>query len=234
MTAVPIDESDDPAHAHGRTTVPPSPGTQPPLMRRINRTIVLVGLMGAGKSCIGKRLAGYLRLPFTDADKEIEAAAGCSIADYFALHGEKAFRDGERRVIQRLLSGPVQVLATGGGAFMDPSTRTLIRERALSIWLRADLELLVKRVARRNERPLLHNVDPREKLSELMALRYPVYAEADLVVDSMDGPPEATLSRVVAALENALSAEAPAKEPANTPANTEANPDDHTQRAAAR
>jgi len=222
MTAVPIDESDDPARAHGSTTVPPAPGVQPPLMRRIDRTIVLVGLMGAGKSCIGKRLAGYLRLPFTDADKEIEAAAGCSIADYFARHGEKAFRDGERRVIQRLLSGPVQVLATGGGAFMDPSTRALIRERALSIWLRADLDLLVKRVARRNERPLLHNVDPREKLSELMAIRYPVYAEADLVVDSMDGPPEATLSRVVAALENALGDDAAA------------NTDEHAHRAAAR
>lgn len=206
MTAVPMDEGADPAQAQGLTTVLPGSGTQPPLTRRIDRTIVLVGLMGAGKSCIGKRLAAHLRLPFTDADKEIEAAARCTIADYFAQHGEKAFRDGERRVIQRLLSGPVQVLATGGGAFMDPSTRALIRERALSVWLRADLDLLVKRVARRNERPLLQNVDPRAKLSELMAIRYPVYGEADLTVDSMDGPPEATLSRVVAALEKALGA----------------------------
>jgi len=200
MTALPMDESGD--QVHGRTTLMPVPGTQPPLAQRIDRTIVLVGLMGVGKSCIGKKLANYLRLPFTDADKEIEAAANCTIADYFAMHGEKAFREGERRVIQRLLSGPVQILATGGGAFMDPTTRAVIRERALSVWLRADLDLMVKRVARRNERPLLQNVDPRQKLSELMTIRYPVYAEADLTVDSMDGPPEATLSRVVAALEN--------------------------------
>jgi shikimate kinase len=201
MTALPIDEGGEPgAQAHGRTTLLPGPGTPPALAQRIDRTIVLVGLMGAGKSCIGKRLANYLRLPFTDADKEIEAAAGCTIADYFARHGEKAFREGERRVIQRLLNGPMQVLATGGGAFMDSGTRALIAERGLSIWLRADLELMVKRVARRNERPLLQNVDPREKLSELIAVRYPIYEEADLTVDSMDGPPEATLSRVVTAL----------------------------------
>jgi shikimate kinase len=201
MTALPIDEAGEPgAQAHGRTTLLPGPGTPPALAQRIDRTIVLVGLMGAGKSCIGKRLANYLRLPFTDADKEIEAAAGCTIADYFARHGEKAFREGERRVIQRLLNGPMQVLATGGGAFMDSGTRALIAERGLSIWLRADLELMVKRVARRNERPLLQNVDPREKLSELIAVRYPIYEEADLTVDSMDGPPEATLSRVVTAL----------------------------------
>lgn len=189
----------------GRQTVSgstiPGSGSLPSLSRPIDRTIVLVGLMGAGKSCIGKRLGTSLRLAFTDADKEIEAAAGCSISDIFALHGEKAFREGERRVIQRLLSNPVHVLATGGGAFMDPQTRALIKDRALSIWLRADLDLLVKRVARRNERPLLQNVDQRQKLAELMELRYPVYAEADLIVDSTDGPPEATLARVIAALE---------------------------------
>ena len=201
MTALPIDEGGEPGSpAHGRTTLLPGQGTPPALAHRIDRTIVLVGLMGAGKSCIGKRLAGYLRLPFTDADKEVEVAAGCTIADYFALHGEKAFREGERRVIRRLLSGPVQVLATGGGAFMDPNTRALIAERGLSIWLRADLELMVKRVARRNGRPLLQNVDPREKLSELITVRYPIYEQADLTVDSMDGPPEATLSRVVSGL----------------------------------
>lgn len=205
MTTLPMDEKDEQVTgAHGQTTVLPAPGKQPPLAQRIDRTIVLVGLMGAGKSCIGKRLANYLRLPFTDADKEIEAAAGCSIADYFAMHGEKAFREGERRVIQRLLGGPVQVLATGGGAFMDSSTRALIRKHAISLWLRADLDLLVKRVARRSERPLLHNVDPRQKLSELMELRYPIYADADIIVDSMDGPPEATLSCVVAALDSYL------------------------------
>src|SRR6185369_5461831 len=168
----------------------------------IDRTIVLVGLMGAGKSCIGKRLATHFGLPFVDADREIEAAAGCSVADIFAAHGEKAFRDGERRVISRLLSNPTHVLATGGGAFMDPQTRELIKQRATSIWLRADLEQLLKRVSRRNDRPLLQNVDLRTKLLELMDVRYPVYAEADLTVDSADGPPEMTLARVVEALDN--------------------------------
>jgi shikimate kinase len=168
----------------------------------IDRTIVLVGLMGAGKSCIGKRLAAHFGLPFVDADREIEAAAGCSVADIFAAHGEKAFRDGERRVIARLLNNPTHVLATGGGAFMDPQTRELIKQRATSIWLRADLEQLLKRVSRRNDRPLLHNVDHRAKLLELMDIRYPVYAEADLTVDSADGPPEMTLARVVEALDH--------------------------------
>jgi shikimate kinase len=168
------------------------------------RTIVLVGLMGAGKSCIGKRLAQRLGLAFVDADHEIERAAGCSIAEIFERHGEVEFRDGERRVIARLLHNPVHVLATGGGAFMDPRTRELIRERAISVWLRADLELLMRRVSRRSDRPLLRVADPRRKLAELMALRYPVYAEVDIIVDSADGPPEATLERVVAALGNFL------------------------------
>jgi len=165
------------------------------------RSIVLVGLMGAGKSCIGKRLAQHFGLPFVDADKEIEAAAGCSITDFFEVHGEQAFRDGERRVIARLLGNPTHVLATGGGAFMDPQTRKLIKDKAISIWLRAELEQLLKRVARRNDRPLLKNVDPRQKLNELIEVRYPVYAEADVTVDSADGPPEMTLDRVLDALE---------------------------------
>jgi shikimate kinase len=166
------------------------------------RSIVLVGLMGAGKSCIGKRLAQHFGLPFVDADREIETAAGCSISDIFEVHGEQAFRDGERRVIARLLGNPRHVMATGGGAFMDPQTRRLIKDKAISIWLRAELDQLLKRVARRNDRPLLKNVDQRTKLSELMAVRYPVYAEADLVVDSADGPPEMTLDRVLLALNN--------------------------------
>ncbi|WP_374372262.1 shikimate kinase [Dongia sp.] len=171
----------------------------------IDRPIVLVGLMGAGKSCIGKRLASHLGLTFVDADREIEiAAGGCSIPDIFAMHGEEAFRDGERRVIQRLLGNPVHVLATGGGAFVDPGTRALVKERGLSIWIRADLDLLVKRVSRRNNRPLLQNVDPRAKLAELMALRDPFYAEADITVESADGPPEATLGRVMEALRDKL------------------------------
>jgi shikimate kinase len=176
------------------------------LAQRLNKTIVLVGLMGAGKSCVGKRLAACLGLPFVDADREIEAAAGgCSISDIFAIHGEKVFRDGERRVIQRLLSNPMHVLATGGGAFMDPSTRALIKANALSVWLKAELDQLLKRVGRRHDRPLLQNVDPRAKLAELIELRYPVYAEADLTVDSAEGPPDVTVQRVLRALETDLS-----------------------------
>ncbi len=167
----------------------------------IDRPIVLVGLMGAGKSCIGRRLATRLGLGFVDADREIEQAAGCSIPEIFQRHGEAAFRDGERRVILRLLDGGPHVLATGGGAFMDPRTRQAIREKAISIWLRADLELLARRVQRRNDRPLLQVADPKAKLAQLMAERYPVYTEADITVDSQDGPPEATVERVLAALE---------------------------------
>lgn len=181
-----------------------------PSLPEIRKTLVLVGLMGAGKSCIGRRLATRLDLPFVDADREIEEAAGCSIPEIFERHGEQAFRDGERRVILRLLEGPVCVLATGGGAFMDARTRAAIRDHGVSIWLRADLELLSRRVSRRNDRPLLLVDDPRRKLEELMALRHPVYAEADITVDSQDGPPEATLERVIVALSAHLAAEAQA------------------------
>ena len=165
-----------------------------------DRTIVLVGLMGAGKSCIGRRLAARLGLPFRDADAEIERAAGCSIEDIFELHGEAAFREGENRVICRLLANAPHVLATGGGAFMNPETRAAIGEQAISVWLRADLELMLKRTGRRNNRPLLKRGDPRKILSDLMDQRYPVYGDADLVVDSVDGPPEVTVERVLAAL----------------------------------
>lgn len=165
--------------------------------------------MGAGKSCIGRRLAARLGLPFIDADREIEEAAGCAIPEIFARHGEEVFRDGERRVIARLIEeNPVHILATGGGAFMDPRTRALIRERAISIWLRAGLDLLHRRVSRRNDRPLLQVENPRERLAELMDQRYPVYAEADITVDSADGPPEVTLDRVIAALESFLASPA--------------------------
>jgi len=171
------------------------------LAHRLGRSIVLVGLMGSGKSCIGKRLAAYLGMPFVDADREIEAAAGCTIPEIFERHGEQAFRDGERRVIQRLLSNPPHVLATGGGAYMDESTRNIVRERGISIWLKADIDLLMKRVGRRNDRPLLRDVDPRAKLLELMHVREPFYSKADVAVESADGPPDLTLQRVVAALE---------------------------------
>lgn len=166
----------------------------------VPKTIVLVGLMGAGKSCVGRRLATVLGLPFCDADKEIEEAAGCSIPELFSRYGEAAFRDGERRVIHRLLEGPKHVLATGGGAFMDERTRAEIRENGISVWLRADLDLLVRRTQRRGNRPLLNVADPAAKLAELIAQRYPVYAQADVTVDSDDSPPEVTVERVISAL----------------------------------
>ena len=164
---------------------------------RVARTIILVGLMGAGKSSVGRRLASRLAVPFIDADDEIEKAAGCSIEDFFELHGEAAFRDGERRVIARLLEGPVHVLATGGGAFMDPRTREVMGERAVSVWLRADLELLVKRTSRRNDRPLLKKGKPREVLGRMIAERYPVYAHADITVDSGEGPHENVVKEII-------------------------------------
>ena len=164
------------------------------------RTIVLVGLMGAGKTKIGRRLAVRLNLPFFDSDTEIEAAAGETIEEIFRNRGEAVFRDGERRVIARLLGQPVHVLATGGGAFMDPATRDLIAQRGVSVWLRADLDVLLARVARRNSRPLLQRQDPRSVLAELIERRHPIYAEADVVIDSGEGPLEATTTRVIAAL----------------------------------
>jgi shikimate kinase len=181
----------------GRTT---KPREEAETLPELQRSLVLVGLMGAGKSCIGKRLAERLGLPFVDADSEIEKAAGCSIADIFEAHGEEAFRDGERRVIARLLSEGPQVLATGGGAYMDASTRKIIREKGLAIWLRADLDLLVKRTAKRTHRPLLNKGDPRQILRDLIDKRHPVYAEADIVIDSMDGPPEETVKKTLAAV----------------------------------
>ena len=160
--------------------------------------------MGAGKSCIGRRLSERLNLPFADADAEIEAAAGCTISDIFALYGEAAFREGERKVMQRLLDGPKKVLATGGGAFMDPETRDLIGGNAIGVWLRADLPTLLRRVKRRNNRPLLKQGDPEEILARLIGERYPVYAEAPVTVESRDVPPERTVDEVVRALRRYL------------------------------
>jgi shikimate kinase len=165
-----------------------------------SRSIVLVGLMGAGKSNIGRRLAARLGLPFFDSDPEIETAAGETIEEIFTNRGERVFREGERRVIARLLAQPVHVLATGGGAFMDPMTRALIARRGVSLWLRADLDVLVARVSRRSNRPLLKEGDQRTILAELIERRHPVYAEADVVVDSGAGSPEATVTRAIAAL----------------------------------
>ncbi len=170
----------------------------------IPKTIVLVGLMGAGKTCIGKRLAKRLGLTFVDADDEIEKAAGCSIPDIFELYGEPAFRDGERRVIDRLLNEPVQVLATGGGAFVDAHTRARIKETATSIWIRADIELLLNRTARRNTRPLLQNTDPRKKLEKLIEERHPAYEQADIVIESGHESPDVTVDQAIEALEKLL------------------------------
>lgn len=156
--------------------------------------------MGAGKTKIGRQLAARLDLPFFDSDIEIETAAGETVEEIFANRGEQVFRDGERRVIGRLLDEGVHVLATGGGAFMDPQTRALIGRRAVSVWLRADLDTLVARVARRNNRPLLKAGDPRAILGALIEQRYPIYREADVTIDSSDAAPEATVTRVVTAL----------------------------------
>lgn len=151
-----------------------------------NRSIVLVGLMGAGKTAIGRLLAKRLHLPFVDADQEIEKAAGMSVSDIFARNGEAYFRDGERRVIERLLQAGPQVLATGGGAFMNEETRAVIGQRGVSLWLKAELDVLMARVARKNNRPLLHTDDPRAVMQKLLDARYPVYALADCTIVSRD------------------------------------------------
>lgn len=164
------------------------------------RSVVLVGLMGCGKSSVGRRLAARLELPFIDADDEIERAAGKSIPDIFAEHGEAYFRDGERRVIQRLLAGGSIVLATGGGAYMNAETREAIRAAAISIWLRAELPVLLRRVAKRNNRPLLQNKDPDAVMRQLIEARYPIYAQADITVDSRDVAHDVIVDEVMEAL----------------------------------
>lgn len=166
-----------------------------------DRTIALVGLMGAGKSTVGRRLADALGRQFHDSDVEIEKAAGLSIADIFSIHGEAEFRRGERKVLARLLDGPPHVLATGGGAYLDPETRALLRERAVTVWLNADLETLWKRVSRRETRPLLKTPDPKGVLRRLFVEREPVYSQADLSVKSIDGPHSATVRAILDALE---------------------------------
>src|SRR5262245_53280106 len=165
-----------------------------------SRAIVLVGMMGAGKSSIGRRLAQRLALPFVDADTEIEIAAGMSIADIFAVHGEPDFRAGEARVIARLLDAGAQVLATGGGAFMNPDTRAAIGTKGISVWLKADHDVLMKRIRRRHDRPLLKTDDPAAKLQELIDLRYPTYALADVTVQSREIPHDKIVDEIVGAL----------------------------------
>ncbi|WP_375207149.1 shikimate kinase [Hyphococcus sp.] len=164
------------------------------------RPVVLVGMMGVGKTTVGRRLAPRLDLPFFDADQEIEKAAGMSVSDLFAAHGEQSFREGEARVIKRLLEGPPHVLATGGGAVTNPETRALIADLAVSIWIKADVETILKRATRRNTRPLLQNDDPRETLIRLMREREPFYAAADIHIDSQPGPHANTVDMIIEAL----------------------------------
>lgn len=162
---------------------------------------MLVGMMGAGKTTVGRRLAPILGLPFFDADHEIEKAAGMSVGDLFAQHGEASFRQGEAKVIARLLEGPPIVLATGGGAILDPATRALIKARALSVWIRADLDTVLKRATRRTAgRPLLQNDDPRATLTRLIETRAPLYGEADIAIDSRPGPHSKTVEAIVDAI----------------------------------
>ena len=168
-----------------------------PLRRR---TIALVGLMGVGKSSVGHRLANALGLPFRDADAEVETAAGRSIPDIFAEFGEPAFREGERRVIGRLLDEPPHVLATGGGAFMDARTREMIKAKAISVWLKTDLEVLARRVGRKDNRPLLIGKDPLEVLKVQAAARYPTYALADITVETGDAAHHVTVDQLLRAL----------------------------------
>jgi shikimate kinase len=175
-----------------------------------HRTIALVGLMGVGTSSVGRRLATALDMPFCDADTEVEAAAGRSISDIFAEMGETAFREGERRVIARLLDEPPHVLATGGGAFINPETRALIKSKAISIWLKADLDVLARRVGRKDTRPLLAGKDPALVLRDLAEVRYPIYAEADITVETGDTAHHVTVEQVIGALSAFVEAHTPA------------------------
>lgn len=186
-------------------------GSSPAILARLgDRSIVLIGMMGVGKSSIGRRLGSRLGVPFVDADTEIERAAGMSIADIFARHGEAAFRSGEARVIARLLNGGPQVLATGGGALMNEATRALIKEGGVSIWLSAELDLLLRRISKRKaERPMLQTEDPAATLRDLLTTREPIYAQADITVQSRDVPHDAIVTEIIEALTAFLGASPP-------------------------
>jgi len=186
--------------SHHPDDPPHDPAKGPVSAAYAGRPIVLIGLMGAGKSTVGRRLAARLQLPFVDADTEIEAAAGMSIADIFEKFGEAHFRDGERRVIARLIDGTPKVIATGGGAFIHEGTRALILDQALAIWLDADTAILADRVKRRDTRPLLRGKDPRAVLMELARVRNPIYALAPIRVASHHAPHEHTVSQILKAL----------------------------------
>ncbi|AKM10399.1 shikimate kinase [Croceicoccus naphthovorans] len=198
------DPAPGPDTASSQDTLLPDTATLDALSQKLDRPVVLVGLMGVGKSTVGKRLAHCLGTAFVDADEEIVAAAQMPIPEIFEKFGEAYFRDGERRVIARLIEeshGRAVVIATGGGAFVDPDTRALILDRAIAVWLDSDLETLVERVSRKNTRPLLIGKDPREVLSGLMAVRNPLYAQAPVRVVSDSGPQMASVARILTALE---------------------------------
>jgi shikimate kinase len=181
-------------------------GYSPRIFRRAigKRTLVMVGMMGCGKTAVGRRLASALEMRFVDADDEIEKAAGMSINEIFANLGEQHFRDGERRVIARLLNNGPQVLATGGGAFMTEETRKRIKADAISIWLKADLPVLMKRVMRRDNRPLLKTPNPEGRMKELIAVRYPIYAEADIMVQSREVAHDVMVAEIIDQLRNGV------------------------------
>lgn len=172
------------------------------------KTVVLVGMMGAGKTTIGRRLAPRIGLPFYDADAEIEKAAGMTVSDLFTRHGEKSFREGEARVIKRLLEGPPHVLATGGGAMMNAETRALVKKHAVSIWIKADVDTIVRRATRRGTRPLLKTGNPRETIERLLQERNDQYAEANIHVDTQPGPHINTVNLILEMLEDCLFARA--------------------------
>jgi shikimate kinase len=175
------------------------------LAKRLDRPVVLVGLMGVGKSTVGRRLAKRLGLPFVDSDSAIEDAAGYSAAEIFERYGEQDFRDGERRLVARLIDGEVRVIATGGGAFVDPRTRQLLNERAITVWLDAPVEILAERTSKRDTRPLLRTPDPKATLERLLKQRQPAYAEAHIHVKSGDGAHKEVVDQILDSLEEHLS-----------------------------
>jgi shikimate kinase len=174
------------------------------------KSIALIGMMGAGKSTVGRRLAKRLGLPFVDADEEIEKAAGLAIGEIFERYGEPYFREGERRVLARLIEGPQRVIATGGGAFIDPETRALMLAHCIAVWLDVEVEILAARVGRRETRPLLRGQDPLERLRALAEVRNPLYAEAHIRVRGDDAAHERTVQRIIAALRDGPPADCPA------------------------
>lgn len=198
------------------TSPPETPTPEAEIVAALgSRLIVLIGMMGAGKSTIGRRLAARLGLPFIDADTEIEAAAGMSIPEIFEAHGEPHFRDGEARVIARLLEGGPAVLATGGGSFMREETRRRVGDKAVSIWLKADADVILRRVRRRADRPLLQTADPEATVTRLISEREPVYQDADLTIASRDVPHDKIVDECIAALHAHLRGEDAAKAPSN-------------------